>query len=175
MKIVLTGMRGTGKTTLGKILSSKLNYPYADMDEMIEKKANMPIKQIIEKEGWDFFRDMEHEVAESFRNQDRVVISTGGGALMYDRNLRPLAKNALVVHLYASLTVLEERIKGDDNRPSLGGVQSSTDELFVIWEERKDRYAEISDLSYDTGNGLNPKDQADEILALLLEQEAGLI
>ncbi|NLA39320.1 MAG: shikimate kinase, partial [Methanomicrobiales archaeon] len=80
MKIVLIGFRGTGKTSVGRILSERLQVPFHDTDDLIERRAGMPIPDIFRLHGEVRFRALEREVIESLRDA-RGVISTGGGAV----------------------------------------------------------------------------------------------
>ncbi len=115
--IVLTGLMGSGKTTIGKLLAEKLNMNFIDTDELIIKKAKKPIKQIFAEDGEEFFRDMESEIIQEVSLQTNSVISTGGGAVLRDQNIENLKQNGILFHLYAPAEELFKRIKDDTERP----------------------------------------------------------
>ncbi|MDP6626085.1 MAG: shikimate kinase, partial [Nitrospinota bacterium] len=73
MNIVLIGYRGTGKSTIGRVLAGKLKYPLIHMDQLIVKKTNMSIPEIVEKHGWDYFRDLESDIAADLSKMDNCI------------------------------------------------------------------------------------------------------
>lgn len=115
--IVLIGLMGSGKTTVGKLLAEKTGMKFVDTDELIVQKAGKSIKQIFADEGELFFRDLESEVIEEVSLQENTIISTGGGAVLRDENTENLQKNGILFYLYAPAEELYERIKNDKERP----------------------------------------------------------
>lgn len=97
--IVLTGMPGSGKTTLGRLLSERLGRELADTDAEIVKKAGMPITEIFAKYGEPYFRDLESEVIRDLSRTGGKVIATGGGAVLRSENVNMLKMNGLVAFL----------------------------------------------------------------------------
>lgn len=97
--IVLTGMPGSGKTTLGRLLSERLGRELADTDAEIVKKAGMPITEIFAKYGEPYFRDLESEVIRDLSRIGGKVIATGGGAVLRSENVNMLKMNGLVAFL----------------------------------------------------------------------------
>src|SRR3989344_836358 len=91
--IVLIGMRGSGKTTIAKLLSQKLNRDYLELDELMVKRIGMNIPEIIEEYGWDFFRDQESEIAKKISSYEDKIISTGGGIVTRSKNIKAIRKN----------------------------------------------------------------------------------
>ena len=87
MNIVLIGYRGTGKTSVGKLLARKLNRKLLSTDKMIIKNADMTINKIIKKYGWNKFRYLESEAIKSINSLDGLVIDTGGGIVLKDKNI----------------------------------------------------------------------------------------
>ena len=81
MNIVLTGLRGSGKTKIGKLLAIKISWDFVDLDKEIEKEENMKISEIVNLKGWEYFRAKESQVIKKFANTDKKIISTGGGAV----------------------------------------------------------------------------------------------
>jgi len=119
MNIVLTGFMATGKTVVGKRLAEKLNFKYIDTDEIIEKEMRMKISEIFKKFGEKFFREKEKEVAKKVSSLDRHVISTGGGIVLNEENIKNLKKNGVIINLRAKPETIYERTKGDTSRPLL--------------------------------------------------------
>jgi 3-phosphoshikimate 1-carboxyvinyltransferase len=148
--IVLGGLRGTGKTMIGKRLAALLNYNYVDTDEYIQTKEKRRIAQIFKESGWRYFRKLETVAASELGRKKRTVISTGGGMFINDRNARTLKKNGIVVLLTCPPEIAAARIKGDKNRPPLTGLTNSVKELSRLWKERKGKYLKAADLVIDT-------------------------
>ena len=117
--IVLIGIMGSGKTTIGKKIAEKSNMEFVDTDELIVHKSQKSIKLIFADEGENFFRDFESEVIEDVSKQENIVISTGGGAVLRDENIDNLKKNGVLFHLFAPAEELFARIKDDNERPLL--------------------------------------------------------
>lgn len=165
MNLLLTGLRGTGKTTIGKLLAEKLNRPFLDLDSEIEKINSQPISAIVEKNGWDFFRDLEHEVCKKIAKLDNYIISTGGGTLVFDRNSKLFKKNSFIILLTADPKALAKRIQNNTNRPSLTG-KNFLEELNEVWAKRKKKYKKIADKIIDTERK-TPEEITDEIIKAL--------
>lgn len=148
--IVLTGMRGSGKTTLGRQLAAHLNRPFVDLDEMIEAFTGKSIKTIVEEEGWDTFRAHERTAAKTAADLDGTVIATGGGTLIDETNATLLKKNGWVILLTCTPERLREYLKTSPHRPPLTDAASSLEEIETLWETRKKRYHAIADAIVDT-------------------------
>ena len=166
MNIVLVGYRGTGKSTVARMLSKELNFPVFNMDEEITKKAVMSIPEIVEKFGWDSFRDMESEIAEQVSNLDNHIIDTGGGVILCDKNVKNLRKNSKVFWLKADITTIVKRIKHGRHRPSLTEGKSFVDEIEEVLAQRKEKYKKAADYIIDTSK-LSPSDVAEKIVSLM--------
>ena len=113
-QIVLIGFMGAGKTAIGKSLAQKLQIPFLDTDQLIEKKVNLNIPQIFDEKGESFFRQKEKEVLNTIKDQS-AVISTGGGIILSQESQALLATFANVVFLEVDIDTLVERIKSDAN------------------------------------------------------------
>lgn len=167
MKIVLTGMRGSGKTTIAKLLGQKLGWKVLDTDALIEKSIKMPLADYIHKNGWKKFRTAEKRIVKKIATKDKVVIATGGGTLIYPENAKLLKKNSFVVLLTAPIAILQKRIGKTNKRPSLTGA-SPTIELKKIWLERKKIYKKIADVKIKST--ASPQKIIEKIILLFCEK-----
>jgi shikimate kinase len=145
MNIVLIGYRGTGKSTVGKLLAMRLGRQFVSTDEEIVKRAKRTIPEIVAKEGWEYFRDLESEICRELAGRDQLVIDTGGGAILRIQNVEALKKNGTLFWLTASVETIAKRIGRDNQRPSLTGSKSFIDEIQDVLRERTPKYQEASD------------------------------
>ena len=166
MNIVLIGYRGTGKSSVARMLSKKLIMSVFNMDDEITKKAGMSIPEIVEKFGWDSFRDMESEIAEQVSNLDNHIIDTGGGVILRDKNVENLRKNSKVFLLEADVPAIAKRIKRGTHRPSLTDGKSFVDEIEEVLTQRKEKYEKAANYIIDTSK-LSPSDVAKKIVSLM--------
>lgn len=121
--LVLVGMMGVGKTTIGRKLATMLHLPFVDADEEIERAAHMPISEIFATYGEPYFRDGERRVIARLigagRHVDRKVLSTGGGAFVDPSTRALVLEKAIAVWLDSDVATLVERVARKDNRPLL--------------------------------------------------------
>lgn len=150
MNLILIGYRGTGKTSVAKILAEKFHAKLISTDELIVKKAGMSIPEIVEKHGWEYFRDIESEVIKEISNEDDCVIDAGGGVVLREVNIKNLKTNSKIILLKADVKTIAERIKDDTERPSLTGNKSSVEEIEEVLEDRKEKYHKAADFEIDT-------------------------
>ena len=174
MNVVLTGLRGSGKSTLGRVLARLMGYRFRDTDRDIVRRAGMSINDIVAQSGWDHFRALERQVVSEAAQLRDHVIAVGGGALVDEENARVVKENAVVVLLVCDLPVLAARIARHSHRPSLTGQASAEAEIAQVWEQRRDRYHAVADLTYDvsaqSGNEANDlRHKAAAIHSLLLQ------
>jgi len=134
MNIVLIGFMGSGKTTIGKALSSQKGFQLIDTDEMIEKEYSMTIKDIFSSYGEARFREMEKRAIEQLQGIDNHVISVGGGAVMFYDNLAALKKVGITVFLDAPLNKIILNLRGKF-RPLVGNTIEE-DKLQKLLESR---------------------------------------
>ncbi|HOK39914.1 MAG TPA: shikimate kinase [bacterium] len=150
--IILIGYRGAGKTTIGKILANKINYNFIDSDEQIEKSEGRKISEIVKKEGWQYFREVEKKIIKQLGSEKNAVISTGGGIVLNIENVNNLKENGWFVYLETTPETIVKRIQNDDNRPSLTGVKSFIEEVTEVLEQRKELYEKYADFKILTDN-----------------------
>ena len=136
MNIVLIGYRGTGKSTVGRLLAARLGREFVSTDAEIVKRAQRTIPEIVAQQGWDYFRDLESDICRELASRDQLVIDTGGGAILRAQNVEALKKNGTVFWLTASIETIAKRIGGDNQRPSLTGTKSFVDEIQDVLRER---------------------------------------
>lgn len=137
--IFLYGPPGTGKSTIGRILSDKLNLPFIDLDQVIEETAGMSIPQIMEERGEPAFRSLEASALKGGLGVREKIVALGGGALLRDENRLLAEKSGSVILLEAQLDTLIARLESDPrDRPLLAG--DMREKLTSLLEERKDHY-----------------------------------
>ena len=113
MRVFLTGFMGSGKTTVGRLLSERLELPFIDLDHEIERHADMTVTEIFRRGGESLFRRLEQDVlASCVAAEDESVLATGGGTLTVERNRRLLADSGVTVWLDPPFSVITERIGG---------------------------------------------------------------
>jgi len=148
--IVLMGYRGSGKTSIAKELGKKLNRKVISTDNEIEKQVG-PIKDFIEKSGWEKFRDIEGQVIENIHGNN-LIIDCGGGFIEREKNIAKLKENGTIIWLKSSVQTIRERIKDKKERPSLTGKRSFIDEVEEVLRKRMPLYKKAADYEVDTEN-----------------------
>ena len=117
--IYLIGLMGSGKTTLGKVLSKKLDKHFYDSDQVIEEKLGVNVPMIFEYEGEAGFREREKDILKELVSKQNIVLATGGGIILSESNRDLLAKNGIVIYLKSNQKDLVLRMKNDKTRPLL--------------------------------------------------------
>jgi len=149
VNVILTGLRGTGKSSVGQVLARRLSFTFVDTDTRIEELAGYRIAEIVAQHGWEHFRALERQVVTRIAATDRHVVAAGGGTLIDEENARLLTTRGVVILLLCELSILQRRIALGSNRPSLTGQGSAEAELTRIWEARRARYHAVADVTYD--------------------------
>lgn len=151
MNIVLIGFRGTGKTTVGRALSKKLNRPLIDTDTLICDQMQQTIPEIFSTLGEKRFREIESKVIQNIQPKEDSIISCGGGAVLDSKNINHLKKNGFLVLLTAKAESIEQRTKKNDDRPPLTD-KTPLEEIRFLLQIRDPIYKEAADLIIDTEN-----------------------
>jgi shikimate kinase len=135
------------------------------MDAEIVKRAGMSIPRIVEKYGWQKFRDLESEEAQELSRSDNIVIDTGGGVIETPGNIEALKTNSCIFWLKASADAIVSRIQGDTERPSLTPGKTFTEEVTEVLERRTPKYKSAAQYEIDT-DGSTPEQVADRIIEI---------
>lgn len=138
--IVLIGMTGAGKTTVGEEISKRFNLKFLDTDKLIEEKISMTPRQIVKTLGKEFFLDLQNEVIQNI-SVENAVISTGGGVVEIKKAIEYLKKLGMVFYLDVDYEILEERF--DDSRPLSGSKEKSFYELWLKRDVLYKKYADV--------------------------------
>ena len=163
--IVLIGMMGSGKTTVGAELSKALpDFRYTDIDAEIEKSTQKKISDIFLKHGEPFFRMLEGEKIRKFCKEKNYIISAGGGAFESEQNRKIMLENADVIYLKATPQEIYDRIKQENHRPLLK-KNFSVEKIASIMQLRAKNY-EKAHFTIDT-TGKTPYDIVKEIIGVL--------
>jgi shikimate kinase len=144
--IILVGFMGTGKSVVGKKLATKLNRDFVELDDMIETREKMPIKDIFEKKGEPYFRLVVKEAA----RRKNIVISAGGGAIVDEENFKNLKNSGTIICLKASPETILKRTIGLKTRPLLN-VQDPKKKIEELLKKREPYYNK-ADFSINTDN-----------------------
>ncbi|HVN65458.1 MAG TPA: shikimate dehydrogenase [Methanomicrobiales archaeon] len=164
-RIILTGFRGTGKTSSGKLLAEMLGMPFLDTDRVIEERAGKRIPAIFRERGEPAFRELEREAIASLPAEN-VVVGTGGGAVLDPVNVERLKRGSVVFLLQAGEGTIVRRIGGSD-RPSLTG-KPPAEEVGELLRERQPAYLRAADFCIDAG-GDSAGGVAEEMARILRE------
>jgi len=165
MNIVLTGLRGSGKTKVGKLLAEKLGWNFVDLDNEIEKLAGKLIPEIIEEYDWEHFRKLEEEVCTKAGKLDNTVIATGGGAIINPTNEKALKENGKIVYLKVPPKICAQRISNSKSRPALTDTNNTLEEMIEIYEQRKERYEMSAHIIFDRTDSI--KEDTEKLSAIL--------
>ncbi|MFO0937621.1 MAG: shikimate kinase [Gemmataceae bacterium] len=164
-RIVLVGLRGTGKTTVGQCLARSLNWSFTDSDDLVESTAGKSIAAIFAENGEPRFRDLEADSISEMLHQDCLVLATGGGAVIRPETRDRLKTQAHVVWLTGDAERLAQRLSADvttaTRRPALTSLIGAA-ELESLLRSREPHYRDVAHLIIDTTNR-TPDDIAAEI------------
>jgi 3-dehydroquinate synthase len=148
--IVLVGMMGAGKTTVGRMLAKQLGKTFIDSDEEIQKRTGVKISHIFDVEGEEGFRQRESCVIQDLVKLDNIVLATGGGAVLKPENREALQKNGVVIYLKSGVHDLWQRTRHDHSRPLLQTANPRA-RLQELFEQRDPIYAAVADHVIHTG------------------------
>ncbi|WP_299350386.1 shikimate kinase [uncultured Shimia sp.] len=164
--VVLIGMMGAGKTAVGRALAARLGASFLDSDAEIVKAANMSIAEIFQRDGEPFFRRKEAQVIERLLDEERGILSTGGGAYLADGNRSMISEKGVAVWLDVDLELLWNRVKHKDTRPLLR-TDNPKATLTEIYNQRVPIYT-LADLSVKADAAFSIEDMAGQVIDVLL-------
>lgn len=144
--LVLTGFMGVGKSSVGKIIAASLGFDFADTDEIITERENMPISKIFEEKGENYFRNLESKIIKEVSKRENTVIATGGGVPLRPDNIAFLRENGVIILLECDVKVIMKRVSKQGERPLL--VSKTEEEVFMLLKKRAPFY-ENCDFSVD--------------------------
>jgi shikimate kinase len=148
-RFFLVGPMGTGKTTIGAQLARATGYAFVDADHELERRTGATVSLIFDIEGEAGFRERERKLIEELTSRERIVLATGGGAVLDADNRRHLAERGFVVYLRTPVETLIERTRHDTSRPLLRTADPERT-LREIISTREPLYLEVADLVLDT-------------------------
>ena len=163
MMIYLIGPMGSGKTTIGKILSSRLKYQFFDTDEEIKKKIGMSISSIFDKHGESGFRIIESQTLEELSIKPNSIISTGGGIVLMKEN-RDIMKNGTCIYLKIDFEEQLKRLANSNDRPLVSKKPDGS--IKKTNTAREPFFLDLADIVIDTSN-LNENEVTQQILSSL--------
>tara|TARA_B100000886_G_C20326022_1_gene450278 strand:- start:24 stop:521 length:498 start_codon:yes stop_codon:yes gene_type:complete len=140
-KFFIVGMPASGKSRLGKYISSITNLIFLDLDNEIEKKLDTRVKDIFKINGENFFRKIETKtLKEIIENKNNFILATGGGTPCFNENMSLINKSGISIFIDVKREILHERISRNDKRPLLNGTFSLDMKLSDLYKERIDYY-----------------------------------
>lgn len=149
-KLILIGMPGSGKTTIGKLLAREYNCSFCDMDDYIVKIAQKSIAELF-SEGEDIFRNYETQACEELSISNKAVISTGGGVIKKDVNMEILKETGIIIFIDRPI----QKILEDININSRPLLENGKDRLYNLYNERINLYKKFSDIEILNDKSLN--------------------
>ena len=166
--IVLVGLMGSGKTTVGRRLATRLGARFVDTDDVVVARAGKSVRDIFTQDGEAVFRELESKALEdSLCGEGDVVVAAAGGCVLSQANRDTIKNSAtLTMWLDAELSALAQRVSGGSHRPLLDG--GAEEKLLVLERERRELYQSVCDVRIDT-TGKPVNDVVDEAAALIIK------
>lgn len=166
--IIIVGITGVGKTTIGKLLAETLGKEFIDLDKSIELRCGVDIPTIFEIEGESGFREREtFELRDTITRRDNFVLSVGGGCVIRDVNRELiLSSRNIVIQFHANMPTLVERLSKSVNKRPLFKNTDIANKVTALYESRREFYEKVTHLTFDT-SGMRPNQVVDEVIRQL--------
>ena len=165
MNLILCGMMGAGKTSVGRAIALLSGRCWYDTDDLIVQQYG-PISDIFSTHGEAYFRDLETETVKMLTEQDGLVISVGGGLVLRQENVELLQKNGKIIFLDAGLETLVQRLRADTERPLLQTEEDLETRLRKLLSERAPIYERVADFTVNVDEK-TPEEIGREIMSLV--------
>ena len=165
MNVYLSGLIGSGKTTLGRRLADRLGRSFLDLDRELDGDLGRSFHALVREEGWLAFREREYAIVKRFAAAKRAVCALGGGTVRYGWNRDALRGTGVTVFLEADLAILAARVRAAD-RPRVNPGISLEEDLAAIWAAAAPLYRD-ADLIYRTDTGRSEDEEVADLATLL--------
>ncbi|MEI6856850.1 shikimate kinase [Psychrilyobacter sp.] len=167
--LILIGFMGSGKSTVGRELAKVLEMNFVDTDHYIENKEKMNIKEIFSLKGEEYFREIEAKYVKEISKMNNTVISTGGGVVAFDANIRLLKESGFVIYLDCTIDCIYNRVSRRNTRPLLNDVEDLYSRIVELLNERLDNYKKYMDNKVYIDSNTNIWDTVDKIKKLYIK------
>lgn len=161
MNVYLSGIIGSGKTTIGRRLAEQLRWEFLDLDMEMDRILGYSFHKLVQEQGWLAFRELEYSICKDFSRRRHAIVALGGGTVRYEWNRDILKGSGPIIHLNTPLDVLIERVRKAD-RPRVHASTTLEEDIHRIWTESGHKYLEAADIIYETEH----KSLAEEIREL---------
>ena len=160
--IALIGFMGSGKTTVGKALARNLEMKFVDIDSEIIKLEKKSVNDIFKENGEEYFRELERKIIIKESKDNNIIISTGGGVIVDNSNIKKLKETSFVVYLNCDIDCIYNRVKNKKHRPLLNG-ENAYEKLLELYNRRELLYKISCDFLININKGSHVFDTAEEI------------
>jgi shikimate kinase len=165
VNLYLSGMIGSGKTTIGREASRRAGLPFVDLDQEMDSRLGYSFHRLVQEQGWAPFRELEYSICKYFATMTGTIVCLGGGTIRYEWNRDALAGTGPIVLLEASENTLIERVSRAD-RPRVNPDTDLAGDIRRMWAEHGHRYRSAADYIVST-EGRTLEAEVEELLAII--------